>query len=190
MKTSSILLSVAIIALLFASSCKKHYAPRPYGYFRIDFPEKDYKTSDTTFPYSFEMPSYSFMQADTIKLNWANLVFPLNHAIIYLTYKELNNDFETHMEESREFVYKHTVKADAIEESVFVNEDEKVYGILYDIKGNAASSVQFFVTDSTRHFLRGSLYFDCPPNKDSLDPVISFIRTDIVHIMETLKWAK
>jgi len=188
MKTNKILFIFLCIMMVFVVSCKKHYTPRPYAYFRIDFPEKEYKSFNQNFPYTFEIPSYAFMQPDTINAYWANLVFPLNHAIVYLTYKELHNDFDVHMEESREFVYKHTVKADAIEESVFVNEDDKVYGILYDIKGNAASSVQFFITDSTKHFLRGSLYFDCPPNKDSLDPVIIFIREDIVHMMETIKW--
>ncbi|NOZ45910.1 MAG: gliding motility lipoprotein GldD, partial [Chlorobi bacterium] len=70
----------------------------------------------------------------------------------------------------------------------FINYDDNVYGILYDIKGNAASSINFFVTDSTQHFLRGALYFNSKPNKDSLAPVVDFIRKDIVHLMETFKW--
>lgn len=92
------------------------------------------------------------------------------------------------MEDSREFVYKHTVKADAIKETFYEDYDKHVYGILYDIKGDAASSVQFFITDSTKHFIRGALYFEVRPNKDSLNPVIDFIRQDVVHMFESIKW--
>jgi gliding motility-associated lipoprotein GldD len=108
--------------------------------------------------------------------------------MIYLTYKPVENDLNTHLEDSREFVYKHTVMADAIEEIRFENDSLNVYGILYELSGNTASAVQFFLTDSTSHFLRGSLYFNVPPNKDSLAPVIDFIRDDIVYLMESFQW--
>jgi gliding motility-associated lipoprotein GldD len=117
-----------------------------------------------------------------------DIFFPYNKATIYLTYKSIHNDFNQHMEDSREFVYKHTVKADAIKETFYENEENNVYGILYDIKGNAASSLQFFVTDSTTNFLRGALYFDVAPNKDSLSPVIEYLREDIIQMFESLRW--
>ena len=87
-------------------------------------------------------------------------------------------------------VKNHITKADAINEQPFINHENKVFGILYDLKGNTASAVQFYVTDSTRHFLRGSLYFSAEPNADSLAPVIDFFREDIIHLIETLKWKK
>ena len=86
------------------------------------------------------------------------------------------------------FVGKHVVKADAITQTRYEDSSSSVYGILFDIKGNTASSVQFFVTDSILHFLRGALYFNTEPNKDSLAPVIDFIREDIVHLIESMHW--
>ena len=85
-------------------------------------------------------------------------------------------------------VKNHITKADAINEMLISNSRENVYGILYDLKGNTATAVQFYVTDSTRHYLRGSLYFESEPNADSLAPVIDFFRDDVVHLIETLKW--
>jgi gliding motility-associated lipoprotein GldD len=85
-------------------------------------------------------------------------------------------------------VKNHINKADAINELVINNKASSVFGILYDLKGNTATSVQFYVTDSTNHYLRGSLYFESEPNADSLAPVIDFFREDIIHIIETLKW--
>ena len=85
-------------------------------------------------------------------------------------------------------MYKHTVKADAINEKVYLNDSHQTYGTLYDIKGEAASSVQFHLTDSVSHFIRGALYFKVSPNIDSLRPIMNYLRDDIIHIMETLKW--
>jgi len=85
-------------------------------------------------------------------------------------------------------VKNHIIKADAINEISFSKPENKVYGILYDLKGNTATAVQFFLTDSLKHFLRGSLYFSAEPNSDSLAPVIEFFRDDIVHMIETLNW--
>ncbi len=82
----------------------------------------------------------------------------------------------------------HITRADAINEELIYNTDKRVFGILYDLKGNTATAVQFFVTDSINHFLRGSLYFSSEPNPDSLAPVIDFFRQDIAHMIETLKW--
>jgi gliding motility-associated lipoprotein GldD len=73
-------------------------------------------------------------------------------------------------------------------EQVYEDPQRGIYGILYELKGNVASPMQFFVTDSTHHFLRGSLYFRTEPNKDSLAPVINFAQKDIRHIIETLNW--
>ncbi len=85
-------------------------------------------------------------------------------------------------------VKNHITKADAINEQMIIDPERKIYGILYDLKGNTATAVQFFVTDSTKHFFRGSLYFFSEPNPDSLAPVNEFFREDIIHMIETLKW--
>jgi gliding motility-associated lipoprotein GldD len=92
------------------------------------------------------------------------------------------------LKESNDYAYSHSIKADAIIEQPWYNKEKKVYGILYDIKGNTASSIQFFLTDSTKNFLRGALYFSSEPKADSLAPVIQFFRKDIIHMIETFKW--
>ena len=117
-----------------------------------------------------------------------NIVFPAQNGKVYFSYKKIKDNLSSLIEDSRTFAYKHTIKADAIKERVFQNEEDNVYGIMYEIEGNTASAVQFFVTDSVRHFIRGSLYFDAHPNKDSLAPLVSFIKEDVLVLMESIKW--
>lgn len=97
-------------------------------------------------------------------------------------------NLESILKEAYDYAYSHSIKADAITEQPWQNREKKVYGILYEIKGNTASSIQFFLTDSTKNFLRGALYFSAEPNADSLAPVIQFFREDIIHMVETFKW--
>ena len=180
---------LAIAMVLLVVSCDNNpQVPKPRGYFRIEFPEHEYKKYEDDCPFIFEIPIYSFIVKEKGDNCWMDIYFPANRATIYLTYKSVNNDLAIHLDDSREFVYKHTVKADAIEEIRFENDSLKVYGMFYNLKGNTATSIQFFLTDSTNHFLRGSMYFDVAPNKDSLAPVVDFLREDIVHLMETFQW--
>jgi gliding motility-associated lipoprotein GldD len=182
---------IIFILSLILFACSQNYTPKPPGYMRIDFPEKDYVSYDTNCPYTFDIPVYAKPVYDLNYKSepcWVNLSFPQFNSQIHLSYKSVNNNLAVYTEDSRTFVYKHAVKADAIEEQVYENPEKNVYGILYDIKGNAASSLQFILTDSTNHFLRGALYFNSRPNKDSLAPVVHFIRQDIVRIMESLEW--
>jgi len=181
----------SLILVITGNSCRKAYTPRPRTYVRIDFPEKEYILYDSTAPYCFEYPIYANVVPDLSgKKNpyWFNVIFPSLNGRIYLSYMNINNDLDDLIRDSREFVYKHTIKADQISENPVYDNERNIYGILYDIKGNTASSVQFFVTDSTRHFLRGALYFNTQPDKDSLSPVIQFVREDIIHLINTLGW--
>lgn len=162
--------------------------PKPRSYFRIDFPQKKYVNFESTYPFSFQIPEYTKIYVINNDSCWFNIYYPQNRATIYITYKQINNNLNSYLEEAREFVYKHCIKADAIEEQRFENDTADVYGILYNIKGNTASQLQFILTDSTKHFFRGSLYFDIAPNKDSLAPVIDFIQSDIIHLMESFKF--
>jgi gliding motility-associated lipoprotein GldD len=179
------------LAVCFQFGCRDKSVPKPRGYFRIDLPAKGYRLYDTICPFIFEYPVYSRISYDVGKNSepcWFNLEFPRNHAIIHFSYKVVNKNLPLLLKESNDYAYSHTIKADAITEQPWLNKDNKVFGILYDIKGNTASSIQFFLTDSTRNFLRGALYFSSEPNSDSLAPVIQFFREDIVHMIETFKW--
>jgi gliding motility-associated lipoprotein GldD len=184
----------------FLAGCRHVDVPKPRGHFRIDLPPKSYstfdglKTSSDNLPFSFEYPAFgklSFNEEFENEKGWFNIEFPTYRAKIYLTYKDINHDFDNLMEQTYKMnVKNHISKADAINEKYFTDSLNNVYGILYDLKGNTASSVQFFMTDSTRHFLRGSLYFASVPDADSLQPVIDYFRDDIVHLIETLRWKK
>jgi gliding motility-associated lipoprotein GldD len=137
------------------------------------------------------MPTYTQVKRNVspnTEPYWINLIYPNYNGIIHFSYKEVKDNLAEVLEDSRKLAYKHSIKADAIGEKLFISPEKKVYGILYDIKGDAASSIQFFLTDSARHFIRGSLYFNNIPNKDSLAPVVNFVKEDIIHLMETFKW--
>ena len=180
---------IAITVLLFG--CQSAPIPKPRGYFRLDFPEKQYKQFDSTFPYRFLYPVYGKIVKDNqrgAEPFWINIEFPKYKAKFHISYKQVNGNLDALTEDIRTLAYKHTIKADAINERQFVDSKKKVYGILYDIKGNAASSFQFYVTDSTKHFLRGALYFSTHPNKDSLAPAIDFFGKDMITLRETLEW--
>ena len=181
-----------IILLLQLGACTGDYMPKPHGYFRIDFPQKEYRSLDTDFPYTFEYPVYSKIVPDSSSLAepfWINIVFPAFHAQVHISYKKINGDLKDYLEDSRTLVNKHIPKATSISQREYADPVNKVYGLVYNIKGSeAASTCQFYLTDSTRNFLRGALYFDLVPNNDSLSPVIDFLKTDIERMVSTFRW--
>jgi len=188
MKLKLIIFTV-FISVFF--SCKENYYPKPHGYLRTDFPPKNYILFNSDFPYSFEIPVYSKVVKDSSKYAekyWSNWVFPKFNATVFLSYKDIRNNLNSYEEDTHELAYKHSIKADAIETKIWENKDAKVYGILYDIKGDVASQIQFYLTDSTQHFVRGAFYFNNVPNKDSLAPALKFLRKDINRMIQTFKW--
>lgn len=185
------------IGVILFFGCSEKYTPKPRGFFRIGFPEKDYNSIAQNFPYSFEVPEYSDVEPDNRNPDepwWINLEFPQNKAEVHISYFNLQENINPRellaelMEETRELAYKHSVKANAIEEQVYLNSETDVYGTLYRIRGNAASPMQFFLTDSTHHFLRGALYIRATPDIDSLRPVVEFLERDVIHLIETTQW--
>ena len=167
-------------------------APKPRGYFRLTFPEKKYVMYDSICPFTFEMPVYAKMIKDPhpgAEPCWLNLEFPSLNATLHLSYEEVKGDnLKQYLENTYELVSKHEIKASGIRENVVEKADKKVYGLVYDIGGNAASRIQFFLTDSTSNFIRGALYFNAVPNTDSIKPCVDFIRKDIYHMVETFRW--
>lgn len=185
-----------IVPVLFA--CREKYTPKPREFFRIDFPEKSYHSLQDSFPYRFDIPDYAKIIAysnDPGQAYWINISVPANKAEVHLSYYRLSNQqtpsrqlLNKFMEEARTLAYKHSIKADAIQEQVFLNPGRNVYGLIYRIEGNAASPLQFFLTDSVNHFLRGALYIREVPNIDSIKPVIDFLEPDIIRLIETTSW--
>jgi gliding motility-associated lipoprotein GldD len=183
------LLILAAFALL--QSCEQDYTPKPRAYFRLDMPAKEYRPLQTDCPFTFDYPVYADVNPDKdgmVEPCWMNIDYPNFNARIHLSYKPVASNLDKFLEDSRTLTYKHTSKATDIREHLIVNREAKVYGLIYDVKGDAASSLQFFVTDSTRHFVRGALYFNVVPNQDSLSPVIDLIRSDVTKLIDTFQW--
>ena len=167
------------------------YRPRRKGYFRIALPAKKYVTYHSACPFTFDYPVYAKVVKDTgsgAQPCWLNVVYPQFRAKLYLSYKVINGNLPEYLSECRFFAVKHEVKASAINQSDVVNSKKKVYGLIYDIEGNAASNMQFYLTDSTHNFIRGALYFYAVPNNDSLAPVLSFIKKDVYDMIKTFQW--
>lgn len=180
----------ALLLIVFTSCEEENPVPKPKGYFRIKLPEKKYVKIEKICAYTFETPVYSKVDTSPgIKEPcWINIHYPLFDATLHLSYKTINNNLQSYLEDTRTLTYKHTAKANDIEEILVNNPEHKVYGLIYDVKGNAASPVQFFITDSTQHFLRGALYFNNVPNYDSIAPVLDFLNKDIEQFIQSVLW--
>jgi len=183
------------IVCFILSSCgnnEEYYAPKPRGYFRIDLPDKEYKLADTLYPFTFEYPVYAYIVSDTNALSheyWFNIVFPEMLGALHFSYKTVQNDLYNYTEDTRTFVFKHVSMAEDITAQEVKHPENRVFALIYTIDGtDAASPLQFYVTDSTSHFLRGAMYFSHSPNNDSIRPIIDFITEDVLHMIETLKW--
>ena len=195
MKIKNLVFCVFLIFCVSVLSCisddKDAVVPKPKAYYRISFPEKKYVKYDSDCPFTFDMPAYSHMDKDKnygAQPCWLNLNFPSFNGTLHLSYKAVNGNIQGYLEDTYTLASKHQIKASGIEEQLISRDSNKVYGLIYEIKGNAASSIQFFLTDSIHHFLRGALYFNAVPNTDSIAPVLAFIKTDIFRMIETLKW--
>lgn len=190
-KTRSLCFLFFFMTLL--SSCEDEFVPKPKGYFRIDFPEKKYNSySHINCNFSFEIPVYSIVSPDKSGYEencWLNINFPIQNGTLHVSYKSVQNNLNQFTEDSRALVYKHTVKASAINEQIINFPSKKVYGVIYSIEGNTASGTQFYLTDSLSNFIRGALYFNVIPNADSLAPVAHFIQEDIEHLIHTFEWS-
>lgn len=188
-----------LIALLcfFVLSCNSDYTQKPRGYYKIDLPKKQYRLFDQPgYPYSFEYPVYgkivkdsTFFEEKTENPYWINIDFPSLNGRIYISYKEIGkNKFDSLVNDAYTLSYKqHTYRASAIQPEPFTTASG-IEGVFFTLKGNAATSSQFFATDTVKHFLRGALYFNVTPNEDSLAPVTNFLREDLRHLINTLHW--
>ncbi len=185
----------SIVCLLLVS-CNGVYTPKRRGYFKIDFPRHEYQTFDQPgFPYTFEYPVYAKIVRDssffdTVPENpyWINIDFPRFDARIYISYKAIGpNKFDKLREDAFKMTFKHTAKASSIDQTV-IQTPNGIGGIYFNVGGNAATANQFFLTDTTKHFLRGALYFDTTPNEDSLGIVNQFLEKDMQHLINTFKW--
>jgi gliding motility-associated lipoprotein GldD len=204
----------ALAFLVFVISCNSPFTPKPRSYFKIDLPAHQYQVFDQPgYPYRFEYPVYAKISRDSTLFDdnpdnpyWINIDFPQFNGRVYVSYKSIGgtsvykiktengyrdsvvrNSFEGLREEAFKMTFKHTLKASSINDSLF-RTPNGISGVYFSVGGNAATANQFFVSDSTKHFLRGALYFDASPNADSLQPVNEFLEQDLKHLINSFSW--
>jgi len=186
-----------LVILLLLFSCNSDYTVKKRGYFKIDFPEHAYQSFDRPgYPFTFEYPVYAsvirdstFFEDSTENPFWLNIDFPRFAGKIYLSYKEIGakNSFDKLVSDAFNMTYKHSTRATGIQDSL-MHTSSGLTGVYFQVAGNTATARQFFISDSTKHFLRGALYFDATPNEDSLIIVNRFLQEDMKHLINTLRW--
>ena len=186
------LVFLGIISVLLVA-CGQVSTPKPYGYYRITTPDTsyvDFASQYPHFPYDFALSRNAQVQRrnEPGEQYWINLYYPALRATIHCSYKPVRNNLRELTEDALEFVYRNASHASAIPEREYAHPEADVYGVLFDLEGNTASSCQFFLTDSTRHFFRASVYCNCPPNADSLAPVYEYLHRDVIRLVETFRW--
>lgn len=191
-KNKSFYFHILIISLL--SACySPNYVPKPKGYNRIDLPEQTYQKLSGEYPYQFEFSKQAHIRPDSSKIAedyWIHIIYPKFKADVQLTYKNVNKDpkfFAEFVNDSHKLINKHMIKASSVEESILKTPLGKTAAV-YELEGEVPSQFQFYVSDSSKHFLRGALYFRTATKNDSLAPVIDFIKKDIIHLLNTLQW--
>lgn len=186
------------IGVLFLTACQKNETsvPKPYGYHRIAVPDtsyipfEQYQSAMANYPYTFALSTNAEVQVRDDEPYWINIYYPSLDATIHCSYKTVQRNLRELTNDALEFVYRNASFANAIPEREYAHPEVKVYGVLFDLEGNTASSCQFFVTDSVRHFFRASVYCNCPPNADSLAPIYQYLRTDVTKMVETFEWKR
>lgn len=186
---------LACCLLLSLAACTEDPVPKPRGYPRLDLPEQTYAAWSGTCPFAAEVPPYALMldkpgttQAMADTACFVTMRFPGQRASVFLTCRRIQGDLRQLIEDAHAFKDKHEAMAARIRSERVDHDSARVFGTMFDVEGNVASPMVFYLTDSTTRFLYGSLYFDARPNADSLEPVTTRIREDLRHFARTLKW--
>jgi len=214
---SLIVFACCLLMMSLYTSCNQPYSSKKTGYSRVSFPQRSYtKFEKQGVPYTFEYPVYANIVKDSTYFDnnpennlWYNIDFPGFGGRIFLSYKEIGgmalykikqangtykdsmgvNNFDKMVNDAFKLTYKNDVVASSIKDSL-MHTRNGVTGIFFRVAGNAATAKQFFLSDSTKNFIRGALYFDVTPNADSLKPVQDFLQTDLDHLINTFRWVK
>lgn len=186
MKTGKLIL-VCVLMLCFG--CREETRPKPKAFLALEYPEPTYRRLDIGCPYSFEKNDLAEVSPSRNRVPcWINLDYQSMDATLFLTYQPVKDNLDSLLVDAQQLPLQHTIKADVIEGDVYTNQQNRTYGMLYEVAGDAASQAQFYLTDSTRHFLTGSVYFNRKPNFDSIVPAADYLKKDIRRLMESLRW--
>lgn len=174
---------------VMAFSCGEDPQPKPKAYLAMEYPEAEYELIPEDCPYIFEKNIHSVAEQPRGGQEcWLNLNYESLKGTIFITYQPVRGNLDSLLTDAQKLPLQHTIKADAIEGARYVNPVQKTYGMFYEVTGDAASQAQFYLTDSVNHFLTGSVYFQAQPNFDSILPAADYLKKDIRHLMETVRW--
>ena len=180
---------LGLCVLLSLIACKEDYDLKPVGHVRLEYPTPIYQDFDPNCNYQFQHSNQSkvFQKGDSC---WYVIHYPKLKANIHLTYFPIKGkeDLAIKIKDSEKLVHEQTVKASYISPRQFMFDDKKVYGTMFELGGESAINLQFHATDSLQNLISGSVYFASPPKYDSLQPAINYIKTDVMHLIETLEW--
>ena len=181
--------SLVFVFCLCACGEDELLIPRPVATLRVEFPERKYVKTDFDCPYEFDLASYMFAKSGS-KENPCHLDIDLGkfNGMLHLSYVPIENNLRELIAYSIDRVQEHQVKASAIQDSLLLDNEAKVYGTFYEFHGNAATPFQFHFTDSVKHFMRGTVYFNATPNFDSIYPVLQYVKEDLVRIIQSNRW--
>ena len=178
--------SIVVLLTMSNASCKEDTLPKPKAQLRLEYKDADYKDLNSNCPYIFQYSTQATSRSNS--KCWININYPKLNASINITYRPVNNNLKELFREAEKLTFNHAIKADGISSVPFENKRNKTYGAIYEVTGNAASPLQFHLTDSTKNFITGAVYFNVEPNYDSIVPAVKYLEKDLKHLMETLKW--
>jgi len=181
-------INILLFLPLFFTCCREFSQPKPRAMLRLKYPSPNYVKSSGHYPFNFEINNRAILKKTSKKA--PDIFYPDLKATIYMSYIKVENNIDSLLNDAYKLTLKHMIKAEEIPERIFQSPNYRVYGTLYKIIGNAASQLQFFLTDSNKNFLIGSLYFYSKPNYDSIMPASEYIEKDVVHLMETFRWSE
>jgi gliding motility-associated lipoprotein GldD len=184
-KNTITFLAVTLV-LSCVSGCRNDVLPKPASQLRLDYPVAEYAHFENECPFTFNMNEEAVIKQKS-DCNF-EINYPKMKATVYISYKTVDNNINVLLRDAQKLTYEHVIKADDILEQPFINSKDKVYGMFYQVDGNAATNAQFYVTDSVRHFIDCSVYFYAKPNFDSVMPAASYVKNDMQHLMESLRW--
>jgi gliding motility-associated lipoprotein GldD len=188
-----------LLLVFIVSSCKEDpiYLPKPRLFPKVEYPVKEYqKFAESYCDFTFEYPSYAYIEQEESFFNekpihpcWFDIVIPSLNGSIHCSYFEIKGkeSFDKLIKDAFNLTGKHNIKADFRDE-MLIEKPNDVSGIIFDVSGPVASPTQFYLTDSTKHFLRGALYFNNKVQPDSMAPVYEFLKEDIAKLIETFEW--
>lgn len=177
---------------MLASCGDEIMIPKPPTYLRLNLPAHEYVLYSDDTPYQFE--AAKIFKVRSVTDEKGQLTFhkdidlgPLN-GVMHFSYIDMENPLADYINFAINKVEEHKVKATAIEDSLIIRPKDKVYGTFFELQGDVASPFQFYLTDSTKRFVSGVVYFNAAPKYDSLKPSLEYLKQDLYHFVNTFKW--